>query len=107
MPIGPNTLMANDVPEIMGRTNENEKQILKFLLAQKSREEADKNILTGFQQAEILKCLLVSVPGVPILRCLETNMVLNGWWNSPQDKQTNVTEKKPENDLADVLAPLQ
>jgi PhnB protein len=41
LPIGPNTLMANDVPEIMGRTNENENRSKIFINAE-SREEADK-----------------------------------------------------------------
>ena len=41
LPIGPNMLMANDVPEIMGRTNENENRSKIFINAE-SREEADK-----------------------------------------------------------------
>jgi PhnB protein len=41
LPIGPNSLMANDVPEIMGKTNENENRSKIFITA-KSREEADK-----------------------------------------------------------------
>jgi PhnB protein len=41
LPIGPNMLMANDVPEIMGRTNENENRSKIFVSAE-SREEADK-----------------------------------------------------------------
>ena len=36
-----NTLMANDVPEIMGRTNENENRSKIFVNAE-SKEEADK-----------------------------------------------------------------
>ena len=39
--IGPNTLMANDVPEIMGRTNENENRS-KIVITAESKEEADK-----------------------------------------------------------------
>ena len=31
-------------------------------------------------KAEVLKCPLATVPGVPILECLETNSALNGWW---------------------------
>src|SRR5690349_3014367 len=38
---GKNFLMANDVPEIMGRTNENENRSKIFVSAE-SREEADK-----------------------------------------------------------------
>lgn len=40
LPIGENTLMANDVPEFMGRVNENENRS-KISLSAKSREEAD------------------------------------------------------------------
>ena len=38
---GKNFLMANDVPESMGRTNENENRSKIFIIAE-SREEADK-----------------------------------------------------------------
>ncbi len=41
LPIGPNTLMGNDVPEIMGRTNENENRS-KISINAESREESDK-----------------------------------------------------------------
>lgn len=41
LPIGPNTLMANDVPESMGRVNENENRS-KIAITAQSREEADK-----------------------------------------------------------------
>jgi PhnB protein len=41
LPIGTTSLMANDVPEIMGRTNENENRSKIFINAE-SREEADK-----------------------------------------------------------------
>ena len=41
LPIGKNFLMANDVPEIMGRTNENENRS-KIFISAKSRDEADK-----------------------------------------------------------------
>jgi PhnB protein len=41
LPIGNNFLMANDVPEIMGKTNENENRSKIFICAE-SREEADK-----------------------------------------------------------------
>ncbi len=40
LPIGNNVLMGNDVPEIMGRTNENENRS-KIAISAKSREEAD------------------------------------------------------------------
>jgi PhnB protein len=41
LPIGNNLLMANDVPEIMGRTNENENRS-KISITAESREEALK-----------------------------------------------------------------
>ena len=41
LPIGKNFLMANDVPEIMGKTNENENRSKIFIHAE-SRDEADK-----------------------------------------------------------------
>jgi PhnB protein len=41
LPIGKNFLMANDVPEIMGRTNENENRS-KISISTESKEEADK-----------------------------------------------------------------
>jgi PhnB protein len=41
LPIGKNTLMANDVPEIMGRVNENENRS-KISISAESKEEADK-----------------------------------------------------------------
>jgi PhnB protein len=41
LPIGKSILMANDVPEIMGRTNENENRS-KIAISAESKEEADK-----------------------------------------------------------------
>ncbi len=41
LPIGQNLLMANDVPEIMGKTNENEHRS-KISISTDSKEEADK-----------------------------------------------------------------
>ena len=41
LPIGQNVLMANDVPERMGRVNENENRS-KISVSAQSREEADK-----------------------------------------------------------------
>ena len=46
LPIGKyNTLMANDVPEFMGKTNENENRS-KIVISTESKEEADK-LFTG------------------------------------------------------------
>ncbi len=41
LPIGPNVLMGNDVPEFMGKTNENENRS-KISISAASKEEADK-----------------------------------------------------------------
>ena len=41
LPIGNNILMANDVPEVLGRVNENENRS-KIAITADSREEADK-----------------------------------------------------------------
>ncbi|NVO21588.1 MAG: VOC family protein [Bacteroidetes bacterium] len=41
LPIGKNVLMANDVPEILGRTNENENRS-KISISAESKEEADR-----------------------------------------------------------------
>ena len=41
LPIGKNILMANDVPEFMGKTNENENRS-KIAVSAESKEEADK-----------------------------------------------------------------
>ena len=41
LPIGKNVLMANDVPQSMGRTNENENRS-KISISAESKEEADK-----------------------------------------------------------------
>lgn len=54
LPIGKNILMANDVPESMGRTNENENRS-KISISTESREEADKlfNGLSAGGQVEM------------------------------------------------------
>ncbi len=41
LPIGPNTLMGNDVPEIMGRVNEAENRS-KISISAETKEEADR-----------------------------------------------------------------
>jgi PhnB protein len=54
LPIGKNILMGNDVPEIMGKTNENENRS-KIAISTESKEEADKlfNGLSAGGQIEI------------------------------------------------------
>lgn len=48
LPIGNNLLMANDVPESMGKTNENENRSKIYIKAE-TREEAD-NIYNGLSE---------------------------------------------------------
>lgn len=54
LPIGKSILMANDVPEIMGRTNENENRS-KIVISAESKQEADKlfNGLSAGGQVEM------------------------------------------------------
>jgi PhnB protein len=78
LPIGNCSLMANDVPEHMGRTNERENRS-KIVITAQSKAEADK-LFNGLQQEEKLKCQLVTVPGELTLVCSEINTGLNGWW---------------------------
>ncbi|MBO9595454.1 MAG: VOC family protein [Niabella sp.] len=54
LPIGQNMLMANDVPEILGRTNENENRS-KISISAASKEEADRlfNGLSAGGQVEM------------------------------------------------------
>jgi PhnB protein len=54
LPIGKNVLMANDVPESMGRTNENENRS-KISISAESKEEADRlfNGLSAGGQVEM------------------------------------------------------
>ncbi|MBN2614702.1 MAG: VOC family protein [Bacteroidales bacterium] len=54
LPIGNSILMANDVPEILGRTNENENRS-KIVISAESKEEADKlfNGLSAGGQVEM------------------------------------------------------
>jgi PhnB protein len=54
LPIGKSILMANDVPEILGRTNENENRS-KIVISAESKEEADKlfNGLSSGGQVEM------------------------------------------------------
>jgi PhnB protein len=57
LPIGKNTLMANDVPTFMGKVNENENRS-KIAVSAESREEADKlfNGLTAGGSIEVPMC---------------------------------------------------
>ena len=54
LPIGKNILMANDVPEIMGKTNENENRS-KISISTESKEEADK-LFNGLSAGGKIDC---------------------------------------------------
>ena len=53
LPIGKNILMANDVPERMGRVNENENRS-KISISAESKEEADK-LFNGLSEGGIIE----------------------------------------------------
>ena len=77
LPIGRNNvLLANDVPDIMGRTNENENRS-KISISAESREEADK-LFYGLSAGGSIEGHIGDSPWAPILECSETNMVSNG-----------------------------
>ena len=78
LPIGNNILIANDIPESMGRVNENENRSkIAITAAVKMRQT---RYLTDSRSAALLKCLWRRVLGVHTLRCLETNTGSNGRW---------------------------
>ncbi len=60
LPIGNNVLMANDVPEIMGKTNENENRS-KISISAESREEADK-LYNGLSQGGNIEMPITDSP---------------------------------------------
>ena len=60
LPIGNNTLMANDVPEYMGRVNENENRS-KISISAESREEADK-LFHGLSQGGTVEMPMADGP---------------------------------------------
>jgi uncharacterized glyoxalase superfamily protein PhnB len=76
LPIGSNTLIANDVPEIMGRTNENEDRS-KISVCTKAGMKPT-HYLMGYLKAERSKCQWVIARGAHTSECFETNLVLNG-----------------------------
>ena len=61
LPIGNNFLMANDVPESMGRTNENENRSKIYIIAE-SREEADK-LFNGLSEGGSGEMPIADSPG--------------------------------------------
>jgi PhnB protein len=60
LPVGGNILIANDVPEIMGRTNENENRS-KISISTESREEADK-LFYGLSEAGTIEMPIADSP---------------------------------------------
>jgi len=60
LPIGNNTLMANDVPESMGPVNENENRS-KISISAESREEADK-LFNGLSAGGSIECPIDDSP---------------------------------------------
>ncbi len=63
LPIGNSILMANDVPEFMGRVNENENRSKIFVSAE-SKEEADK-IFNGLSAGGTVEMPIDDSPGGP------------------------------------------
>ena len=60
LPIGKNTLMANDVPESMGPTNENENRS-KISISAESKEEADK-LFNGLSEGGKIEMTIADSP---------------------------------------------
>lgn len=60
LPIGKNILMANDVPESMGRTNENENRS-KISISAESKEEADK-LFNGLSEDGTIEMQITDSP---------------------------------------------
>lgn len=66
LPIGDNTLMGNDVPEILGRVNEQENRS-KIAITAASREEADK-LFTGLSAGGAIEMPIGDSPWGSTLR---------------------------------------
>lgn len=60
LPIGSNVLMGNDVPEFMGKVNENENRS-KISVGAESREEADR-IFNGLSAGGTIECPIAESP---------------------------------------------
>lgn len=60
LPIGTNVLMGNDVPEFMGRVNENENRS-KISISAESREEADR-LFDGLTQGGSIEVPMADSP---------------------------------------------
>lgn len=60
LPVGKNVLMANDVPESMGRTNEKENRS-KISISAESKEEADK-LFNGLSEGGEIEMTIADSP---------------------------------------------
>lgn len=60
LPIGPNILIGNDVPESMGKTNENENRS-KIAISAESKEEADR-LFNGLSAGGQIECPMAESP---------------------------------------------
>ncbi len=60
LPIGKNILMANDVPEIMGKVDENENRS-KISITANSREEAD-HLFSGLSEGGLIEMPILESP---------------------------------------------
>jgi PhnB protein len=76
LPIGNNILIANDVPESMGRVDENENRS-KISVSVESRAEADK-LFSGLSAGGTIEYPMGNSPWVHISGCSGTNLALNG-----------------------------
>jgi PhnB protein len=77
LPIGNDTiLVANDVPEVLGKVNERENRS-KILVSTQSREEADR-LFNGLSSGGEVEGAIGDSPWGSYQACFETNMVLSG-----------------------------
>lgn len=76
LPIGNSILMANDVPEILGKTNENENRS-KIVIHADSKVEAD-HIFNGLSIDGNVEIPISDSPWGRILECSATNTESNG-----------------------------
>lgn len=60
LPIGNSVLMGNDVPQILGRTNENENRS-KIVISAESKEEADK-LFNGLSSGGLIEMPISNSP---------------------------------------------
>jgi len=74
--------MANDVPEAMGRVNENENRSKISISAEVKKKQT--NYSTDSRLGGTVEMPMAESPWGHTLRCLETNTELNGRWNLPE-----------------------